>query len=218
MMSTDPTPRAERNLSTYALAAGAACLAGTGVHGEVIQQTLNLDVPLAGGAIGLDLDGDAVDDLIVENRTEPYYSGSWQVIQTPTTEAMTNEIYTVPGIGDFSYATPQASGALIDAAGLTYYFTNLSYGGLGPVVPALDAGPILLGFSMDVAGAQHFGWVRLAVDLDTGTYTILETAYEDTPGLGIEAGSLVSIPEPTSLGMLAAGAAGVGLYRRRRAS
>ncbi len=214
----EATPRRERNLSTYAMAAGAAAVAGTTAHADVQYTLLNQNVVLDDPDFELDMDGDSNTDLFFDNRSIGLYNGSWQVVQTPNTQLMTNEVYTVPGLGDYSYATPQASGDLIDGSGFYSYFTNLTYGGLGPAASDLDAGPILLGFSMEVASNTHFGWVRLEVDADNAVYTVIDAAYEDTPGLAIEAGSLVSIPEPSSLGLLAAGALGLSLYRGRRES
>ncbi len=45
---------------------------------------------------------------------------------------------------------------------------------------------------------------------------ILGVGIETTPNLGINAGSQVSVPEPTSLGLLAMGSVGLLAYRRRR--
>ena len=63
-----------------------------------------------------------------------------------------------------------------------------------------------------------FGWIRLRVDdLDTNTYpdrvTVVDWAFDDS-GAPIPAG----VPEPSCLGLLAAGAAGIAAMRRRSRS
>jgi hypothetical protein len=61
-----------------------------------------------------------------------------------------------------------------------------------------------------------YGYLEMTWTSATNTFEVIAGAYESTPGLGIGAGSLTSIPEPStavlSLGALAAGA----LIRRRK--
>ena len=75
-----------------------------------------------------------------------------------------------------------------------------------------------IGFAFDpdnIAGAQtFFGWARMSVgDNATTSGVVVDWAYDDT-GAGIAAGTA---PEPTSLGLLALGAAGLLAFRRRTA-
>ncbi|MEM1446766.1 MAG: PEP-CTERM sorting domain-containing protein [Planctomycetota bacterium] len=220
----------EARLGWYTVAAGTSLVAAGSSHAVI--QTFDVNTLLNAGddALLLDVDGDGNDDLNVQNRTLGIYNGAWQVIYTTDAGTaldsqfpgeglkITSENYTVPGVGDFSYATAQAPGASIDGTGMFSYFANLSYGGLGPVVPDLDAGPILLGFELAIAAQKHFGWLRLQVDLaDNGasTLTVIDGAYETEAGVAIDAGA---VPEPASLGLLAAGAVGLAGYRGRRQS
>ena len=70
------------------------------------------------------------------------------------------------------------------------------------------------GFSFDAGAGLQFGWGRVTSNLDSpvNTYTIVDYAFAD-PGESIAVGQ---IPEPTSLGLLALGACGVMINRRRR--
>ncbi|MDA7937030.1 PEP-CTERM sorting domain-containing protein, partial [bacterium] len=84
------------------------------------------------------------------------------------------------------------------------------------VVPGGFTGYV--GFKFTVAGGNHFGWM----DLSRGgkTVTLAQYAYQDTAGAAIAAGdsgaSSGAVPEPSSLAILALGAAGVCGFRRRR--
>jgi len=73
-----------------------------------------------------------------------------------------------------------------------------------------------IGFKFDpdgIAGTQtFFGWVQMTVGGDTfGNGKVVAWAYENT-GAAIQAGA---VPEPSSIVLLALGAAGVASWRRR---
>lgn len=101
---------------------------------------------------------------------------------------------------------------------------------MGAPIATAATGPAGLGthyfgFRLTTAGSGNtfFGWGKIRVDTISGSgidATLLEWAYEDTPGLGIVVGSVSSIPEPSTvaagLGLLALGAAGVRCARKRK--
>ena len=76
-----------------------------------------------------------------------------------------------------------------------------------------------IGLQVESEGDFFFGWIRVSTDF-TGiglsspnpSITIHDWAWQDTPNVSIGAG----IPEPGNLGLLAAGAAGLMAWRRRR--
>jgi hypothetical protein len=69
-----------------------------------------------------------------------------------------------------------------------------------------------VGFSFPIGGINHFGWVRVDVNNVAGTFLVKDWAYQDVAGRPIGAGQ---IPEPGTLGLLAAGATGLLALRRR---
>jgi len=71
-----------------------------------------------------------------------------------------------------------------------------------------------LGFEFTDSTGLHFGWAYLSLDPHATTGVLSEFAYDTIPGQAIEAGQ-TSTPEPGTLGLLALGALGLGLWRRK---
>lgn len=61
----------------------------------------------------------------------------------------------------------------------------------------------------------NFGWLRMTTNA-AGGGTVVDWAYESTPGVAIAAGATSSVPEPSALSCLAMGAFGLASLRRRR--
>jgi hypothetical protein len=69
-----------------------------------------------------------------------------------------------------------------------------------------------VGLLIDIDSGVHAGWARIQVP-SRREAVIFDYAYETTPGVPIIAGA---VPEPPSLVLLAAGAAGLAALRRKR--
>lgn len=70
-----------------------------------------------------------------------------------------------------------------------------------------------LGFKFIISGQPHLGWVELSMEKPDPSFTVLGYAWETSPGVSIQAGET---PEPSSLLLFAAGAAGIAALRRKR--
>ena len=72
----------------------------------------------------------------------------------------------------------------------------------------------MLRFGLNSGADTHFGWAQIT-RVDSTHFTLHGFGYNNTPGAASHPANTV-IPEPSSVLLLAAGAAGLGMWRRRR--
>lgn len=137
-------------------------------------------------------------------------------------------ILTVVGAGNIAFAG--------GAAGPYFYPSNLAYGAAlssqsfnvnagdrGDMAwgagysnsQFLNAGISYLGFSFDLGGGTQYGWAELDMEGAPGNRALF-TRY--AYGMVGESVTVGQVPAPGSIAALALGAAGIGGFRRRRAS
>jgi hypothetical protein len=117
--------------------------------------------------------------------------------------------------------TPLNFGDTITLAGTTNTGGNLMKSHTGPTYDypwggVANGSSRFLGVRFDIAGQAHLGWAEISLQKDTPSATVLGYAYETAVGQSITAGN--TVPEPSSLALFAAGAAGILALRRRRAA
>src|SRR4051812_24585321 len=97
------------------------------------------------------------------------------------------------------------------------FFATLAYGGGYTNSQFLAPGIGFIGFRFNGGSGPEYGWARVNMNgaPDNG-FTLIDYAWGDV-GTPIRAGQ-TAIPEPGSLGLLAVGAAGLLVWRKRRAA
>ena len=212
----------EARLKKYTALAGGLTVAVAGT-GQVIYTDINPDSVNVGHLDGtlIDFDGDGNDDFtlgtVVGLVTGSFTSGTAVVnysvnysgaIGVPGTGA--NSGWMASGASSSAGLSNVTPGAAIGGAGAfgtgqgslgvvqgTYLGAPLSTS-YGPYTNGNFAGSTdaYIGVKFDIAGAAHYGWVRVDLSADGSMLTVKDYAYEATAGTAINAGDVgpCSIP------------------------
>lgn len=227
-----------------------AIAGGTTAYGDIISVATPANFVVAPGTASTsanwDLNGDGIVDFIFNYRYTNTATGTgviWQANMNPATGTqMTNSTvgyagvfvrYTTAlpggfsigatlansaggGANNFSTTATQATlGSRYRSAGVPRYYSGFASGPGGTHNAVAPGTPAFVGFRFNSGGQTFYGWLQLSVG--AGSINFINAAYQNTAGTAIAAGA---IPEPSSLAMLALGAAGIAglmVNKRRRA-
>lgn len=207
--SKDNQSKLNKRLALYSLAAGAA-VAGAGTQSA--DAAVAYSGPYNGAipqfsATNLNLDGDAYNDVLLKNYV--FLGGNYQGAYVNFGPGKV-----VGFFSGFGYVSALSVGDVVDAATTSGgpFQASLAYGTNNPNAEFNNAVGAFIGVAFPINAVNHYGWIRVNIDNAAGTFTIVDWAYEDQPGVGI------TIPEPGALGLLAAGSVGLAGLRRRRSA
>lgn len=208
--SRSKLPALKRRVA-YSLAAGAASVAAAEAQAEIAYSGIqNISIGQF-GSLNLDLDEyGASPDIKLKNYV---FGGNYigaTVLNAPGLLVLSNASFPY-------YVTALSAGDLIDSTTVSShtpgFYGSMAYGA-NPNSEFKTASDAYVGLSFPNGADVFYGWVRVGVNLSAGTFLVKDWAYNDGAGVGILAGQ--TVPEPASLGLLAAGSVGLLAMRRSR--
>ncbi len=189
-----------RGLATVATA-GAGCALVSVAQAQIIYSgTKNIIANGPGGALGpstatIDFNNDGVRDITFVGKILRFTSASsTQTAEFVTTTAGGTGLAKLPSNTSISSSSPFSD----VRTGVSSSYVLFSAGNWGP---ASSTNTGYFGFSFVTGGSTYYGWAQAQyTGSDTGT--VIEWAYNSTPGASILVGQTSSIPEPATTAML----------------
>jgi hypothetical protein len=231
------SPSTSSRLASYSSSAAVGALSLASSNAAIVYvnagNTLLSDpVPNNGGSafFPVDLDSNGVSDLRLRVRSETGTPNPSLALVYAANIAGSAVGVVGTTVGAYPYAGRLSAGTVIDGSSgflvLSTATVNVVGNGasmaFGPgyansqwAFAGSNSG--YLGVRFNIGTAEHFAWMRLTVEPQSSAnpraITVHEWAYENVPGVGIEA---AAVPEPSALGLLALGSVGLAARRRRK--
>jgi hypothetical protein len=200
----------DARFARYALLTGAALIAAKPAKASVVT-TLLTGADFTSGSHSLDVNNDGFADFVFTGFTQGGVSGVQLMANSSSFPSHNDLGQIVENLvsGVHVYGTGAAIGTdLIGADGI-------AFGGLAELDDVTLSGPKFVGGEiLDSTGDTHFGFAEFDATHFIGV--AFETDV-DAPIITSDLATAATAPEPGTLGMLALGAAGLELLRRRRA-
>ena len=230
--ATKLNSRIEGKLLLYASAAGATCagvaLCALPAEGEIVFTPAHSFIATR-HTLALDLNNDGTTDFIISNDAFRSVDLNGRTLRVYPTGS--NQIAGFKGLINTLYASALARGAVVGPKlpfqGKLMAATGPEYGYVGQFQNVTNR---YLGLKFLLNGQIHYGWARFTVSSGTGRINVQLTgyAYETIANRPIIAGQTsgpahvpeapqaqaTPAPESPMLGLLAAGAPGLSLWRR----
>jgi hypothetical protein len=205
--------------AAYATAGAATAIAGVNSAEAAIHYSgvLNVPVPTGEGTP----DNFALDNGAQIRFANIFTTSSRGIALFRIEGAAVSNMFVGSATGNFRYPSNLAAGANIAAGPFAAmnanFFATLAYGNGFVHSKFLAAGTGFIGFRFNGGSGIEYGWARVTMDGASGNgFTVVDYAWGDV-GTAITAGQTTAVPEPASLGLLAVGATGLLLWRKRRA-
>lgn len=200
-----------KSLVASAIAVGAGATAASSAQAELIVN--NIDETVTDGkAFEINLDGIGGNDFRIQvggGKAGIRPLGSGQIFAAKGSVVRVFE------------AGQTISGGSLSNGQLTFYSgSNGPFGTIGATgfiglvldPPGGGGGGAVPGGAGSAPPPKHFGWLEIT----RGSITVGQSGFQTTPGVGVQAGASPEVPEPSSLAMLAGGAIGLAVLRRRK--
>lgn len=203
----------EKKLLAYGVASGTAFAMATTASAAIIYTEANLDASY--GSENIDMDNFGNDEFRIAHTA----SGAGTNFN-----AFAGIYDLLAGASWINQSGPDGAARLSYGENISYYapgtdqwwgtdnntlfiFSNgMGYGAF--------PGPGYIGVRFEIDISTHYGWIHIETDGAGDWLNISGWAYNDVDGASIKAGQQV-IPIPSSLALLATGAAGLATLRRR---
>ncbi|MBN1953055.1 MAG: T9SS type A sorting domain-containing protein [Bacteroidales bacterium] len=194
-------------LAGYALTGGALLAVGSVASGQVNYSGIqNLPVTDPINPVELDLDGDLHADFAFGLALTSTYWNNYSSYNSAFIMASSGT-YQNSWVGiSMNIAIPEetivfTSNYFTDNRvsywnlGFAMVFSTSSYG--TPAGSFAGQGDKILGVKFYIGSELHYGWIRINIPAEVNTITIIDWAYDETPGRGIKAGAMVESSDVT---------------------